>query len=84
MMKDEIAIKALKHLESQARRLRLEIKKGKKLTWEDVKLLIIALGVLAQEVKKEVKKINWGWLIPLNAFIDWTKTIKLKDREEDK
>ena len=82
---DELVIVALRIMEKRARYLRLKVQKGEKFGWEEVKPIVRAAGELldSKDVKDEVRKINWLFLVPLNTFIDWAKDIKLKGQNED-
>lgn len=65
-----IMIRALDILEREAHRLKGELKKGKKLEWKDVKVILKALGILAEDkgIQDEAMKKNLLYLVGLNTF----------------
>lgn len=55
-----IIIRALEILESQARKLKEDLKQGKKASWDHIKSLLLALAILAgeKEIQEEAGKKN--------------------------
>lgn len=72
-----IIIKALDILEREAHRLKGELKKGKRLEWKDVKVILKALGILAEnkEIQDEAAKKSLLYLVGLNTFAAFVRTL---------
>lgn len=68
---------ALGVIESESHRLREEIKKGKKLKWQDVKLILKGLGALAEypQIQAEAEKKSVWYKVGLSTFAAFTRSL---------
>lgn len=76
-MKEKITIRALSIIEREAGSLRRELEKGKELRWEDVKIIIGGLGILADDkrIQEEAAKKHWFYKHALGMFAEFTKRL---------
>lgn len=71
------ASKILLIIEDESRKLRKRLDKGKELKFDDVKILLKALGLLAgdAEIQAEARKKNIVWAIALASFAGAMKVV---------
>lgn len=64
------ASKVLQIIEDESRKLRKRLNKGEELKFDDVKILLKALGLFAGdlEIQKEAGEKSWWWKIALTGF----------------
>jgi len=71
------ASKILLIIEDESRKLRKRLNKGEELKFDDVKILLKALGLFAgdPEVQAEARKKNIVWAIALASFAGAMKVV---------
>lgn len=71
------ASKILQIIEDESRKLRIRVNKGEELKFDDVKILLKALGLFAgdPEIQAAARKKNLIWAIALASFAGAMKVV---------
>ena len=73
----KLIITALRIMERESRKLRQQCEKGKIPEWKDVKLILQALGALAEDaqIQAEAEKKSMWYKVGLATFAAFTRSL---------